>query len=103
MRQPKKYAKVRDRETGKLLLVHRKVAAELLGRPLLQGEVVHHRDGDSTNNTRENLLVLPSQAYHAHLEQHLRRQKRGMPALFPDLFHQTTEDRTGTLFEYVSL
>ncbi|WP_420889974.1 HNH endonuclease [Deinococcus psychrotolerans] len=30
------------------------------------GEIVHHRDGDSTNNTRDNMMVLPSQRYHAH-------------------------------------
>lgn len=59
----------------KRVKLHRHLAAQYLGRPLLPGEVVHHRDGDSTNNARENLLVLPSQAYHAHLEHHLRCQE----------------------------
>ncbi|WP_245619450.1 HNH endonuclease [Deinococcus marmoris] len=62
------------------------LAELLLGRPLLPREIVHHRDGDSTNNASENLLVLPSQRYHAHAEFHMRRQKTGMPSLFPELF-----------------
>lgn len=34
---------------------HRLVMAEVLGRPLTDEEVVHHRDGDRLNNTPENL------------------------------------------------
>lgn len=36
-------------------LEHRLVMAEVLGRPLTDTEVVHHRDGDRLNNTRDNL------------------------------------------------
>lgn len=44
--------------------VHRVVAAAWIGRDLLPGEVVHHRDGDKLNNHPENLEVLPSQSVH---------------------------------------
>lgn len=43
---------------------HRVVAELMLGRPLKQGEVVHHMDGDKRNNLPENLKVFPSQTEH---------------------------------------
>ena len=49
---------------------HRVVAEQLLGRPLIDDEVVHHVDGNKRNNDPDNLMVLPSQSEHAKL--HLR-------------------------------
>ena len=46
---------------------HRLVAAAKIGRPLLKGEVVHHKDNDIRNNAPDNLEVLASQAEHAKL------------------------------------
>jgi HNH endonuclease len=34
---------------------HRRVLAERLGRPLYEDELVHHRNGDRTDNRPENL------------------------------------------------
>lgn len=51
---------------------HRIVAEEKLGRPLRQGEVVHHIDGNKKNNQPDNLLVLPSQREHAALHCRLK-------------------------------
>jgi transposase-like protein len=36
---------------------HRVVMARKLGRPLLESETVHHKDGDKTNNAPENLQL----------------------------------------------
>ncbi|WP_082506013.1 HNH endonuclease [Deinococcus sp. Leaf326] len=109
MRRRKRYAQVRCNVTGKWVALHRQLMAEYLGRPLLPGEIVHHRDGDSTNNDPSNLMVLPSQRYHAHVEYHLRCERRGMPALFPEYFpgvrevSLVREPQRGTLFEHVLL
>lgn len=101
MKRRKVYRKIRDKATGKARSFHRVLAEQMLARPLAPGEIVHHRDGDSTNNDPANLLVLPSQRYHAHIEYHLRCHRRGMPSLFPELFRDVTERRRGTLFESV--
>lgn len=99
----KKYLKVRDKQTGAVGLVHRWVAATLLGRPLLPGEVVHHLDGDSTNNAPENLLVLSSQRFHAHIEHVLRQERRGQIYLFPEMLKNVRQRRRGSLFEYLAV
>ena len=101
IKRRKKYRQVRDPKTGRRLLAHRVQAERLLGRPLLPREIVHHRDGDSTNNAPENLIVLPSQRYHAHAEFHLRREKTGMPSLFPELFQGIKHPPSGGLFDCV--
>jgi len=49
---------------------HRRVAEEILGRPLEPGEIVHHKDGDKSNNRPENLEVMTQSE---HIREHLRR------------------------------
>ncbi len=46
---------------------HRVVAEQLLGRALLPGEVVHHKDHNKRNNDPSNLEVLDSQSEHCRL------------------------------------
>ncbi len=57
--------------------VHRMVAEEMLGRRLLESEQVHHIDGDKSNNTPSNLIVL-SREDHAriHAKMNIAKRKR---------------------------
>ena len=63
----------RANRTGKVY-VHRIVAEESIGRRLISGEHVHHIDGNRSNNSKENLLVLTSSG-HAKLHQRLLGSK----------------------------
>lgn len=47
---------------------HRLVMSESIGRPLRPGEVVHHIDGDRTNNRIENLQLFSKNADHLRHE-----------------------------------
>lgn len=51
---------------------HRVVAEIMLGRPLMKGEVVHHKDGNKRNNNPSNLMIFKSQADHARFHLELR-------------------------------
>lgn len=43
---------------------HRVLMEQMLGRELMPGEIVHHKDGNKLNNDLSNLELLPSQAEH---------------------------------------
>lgn len=57
---------------GKRVFAHTIVAELALGKPLPKGAVVHHVDGDKTNNERSNLVICENSAYHTLL--HTRKK-----------------------------
>lgn len=55
----------------KALGQHRRVMEDILGRPLEPGEVVHHINGDKTDNNPQNLIVMTAR-------EHAQRHARGV-------------------------
>lgn len=45
---------------------HRIIAEQILGRPLKDGEIVHHIDSNKRNNTPSNLMIM-TQSEHCRL------------------------------------
>jgi hypothetical protein len=43
---------------------HRLVAEQMIGRPLLAHEQIHHKDGNKQNNHPDNLQIMPSPFHH---------------------------------------
>ena len=65
----------RVNKDGVVLLEHRAIMEELLGRPLRSNEVVHHIDGDKHNNEPSNLMVV-SREEHARIHsEDIKRDK----------------------------
>lgn len=60
---------------GKRRFMHDLIVEETLGRKLKGGEQVHHFNEIKSDNTRTNLVVCPSYAYHALLHQRTRALK----------------------------
>lgn len=60
------------RVNGKSFRRYVLVAEEILGKRLPRGAVVHHVDGDRSNNAPNNLVICQSQGYHSYL--HLRQR-----------------------------
>lgn len=52
---------------------HRMLAEVMLGRELNSGEIVHHIDGEKTNNAGSNLDVLSGDAKHRNIHNQLER------------------------------
>ncbi len=56
-------------------------ASKKLGRPLKDGEVVHHKDRNKKNNHPSNLHVFPNQAAHDRVHK-MDAQRHGMSYSF---------------------
>lgn len=58
------------------ILEHRLVMEQHLNRYLAPTEVVHHIDGNTSNNAIENLQLIANQAEHATMHQRQKEQER---------------------------
>lgn len=50
----------------------RGIVEAVLGRKLKGGELVHHANGDETDDSNHNLVVCPDHEYHRHLHRRLQ-------------------------------
>lgn len=57
------------------VFLHRIVVAKSIGRDLTPEEVVHHIDGDPSNNTLSNLMLFPNNAEHRKYHGQQRRNQ----------------------------
>lgn len=52
--------------------LHRMIVEAALGRPMPRGALIHHVDGNPSNNAHGNLVVCQDQTYHLLLHQRTR-------------------------------
>lgn len=64
------------RINGRYVYEHRIVAGQILGRRLLAGEVVHHKNGNTSDNRPENIHVFASHSEHMKLHMTSDEAKR---------------------------
>jgi len=62
-----------NRNSRNDILEHILVMSQFLGRPLNKGEIVHHIDGDRTNNNISNLYLYANRSKHAQVRSSLYR------------------------------
>jgi hypothetical protein len=78
----RRYKQRLDSKTGLPYYEHRAVAEWKLARPLKPGEVVHHANGDKSDNHPENIWVFSSQRAHMIWHHHAWRLEKGVIQLF---------------------
>ena len=61
-------------------VIYRRIAAKVLGKSLRKGIVIHHIDGNRSNNSNSNLVVCEDQEYHGLIHRRTNAIRAGYPA-----------------------
>lgn len=69
---PRGYIKVRQLTKAKYVTEHVLIAEKVLGKRLPDGAVVHHANGNPSDNRNSNLVICDSQSYHTILHRRMR-------------------------------
>ena len=73
------YVRVKVKEgAGRWAIQHVLVMEKRIGRKLVLGEIVHHIDGDRSNNADENLYLCRNYSHHMEVERQLKETFRAM-------------------------
>lgn len=83
------------RFSGSNELVHRWVAEMKLGRKLKDGEVVHHKDRDKSNNSPSNLHIFRDQKEHDRI--HEWDKRRFGPKASYQGFYKINSNKSGCM------
>jgi len=60
---------LQKKTNGKKILAHRYIYQEYINRPLLRGELIHHINGDKSDNRIENLQIMTPKEHSSHHNQ----------------------------------
>jgi len=71
-----RYVRIKRHPVSPYYAEHKLIAERLIGRPLRDDEVVHHINGDKTDNRPENLMVM-TRSEHMKLHAQIRIAEKG--------------------------
>lgn len=71
-----RYVRLKRHRVSPYYAEHKMVAEQMIGRPLREDEIVHHINGDKTDNRPENLMVM-TRSEHMKLHAQLRLAEKG--------------------------
>lgn len=77
---------------GGYVLEHRKVMQDHLGRKLKRGELIHHINGDTTNNSIENLFLCENMSHHKKLHAKIEDVAFQLMSMGYIVFNRDTEE-----------
>lgn len=86
----------RKKLNGKNLMEHRYVYQQFINRPLWRGELIHHKNGDKSDNRIENLEIMTPKQHSIHHNQKYSITKKCLVCCKEFMPHPTKRARAKT-------